>query len=242
MFLKVSSATLYMPVWSHQELRLIPNLNKNWEYYYELIGGVLRTLLLTDFDIMSKLDDIDEDVRGDIIYEKYIANKSFKNIDLNKSYSFVHINPKESNGKFEYLIKETCFATDIIKTMLHSKYLNNLRNINPMLLNSDELDNFKKRPSISKEFESYLNNSLTIGKEFDIPCLYHKDNQLNNLKLKIEHSIVEMPRGHIFLKDEIYNVIVPKSKTFTSVDSFYSKKINGKHILYFFQMTTANTL
>lgn len=175
-----------MPEWSFEELSLVSErLNENWQCYYELIGGSLRILQYNIILISEKLSSICQDSRGDKIFKYFIATQEYQVIDDAISYLFVHINPTYENGKFNYQKKSYSFATPIIKIMLRLKYYNKISNIKAMLLNSDELAEYKKRPTFTREFELATHKILTSNDtEINVLCMYNKDNQ-SNLKLKV---------------------------------------------------------
>ncbi len=125
-FMKTSlSITYTMPTWSEDEFLLINTNVEQWHPRFVKCGGVARFVLWEDGIASDPIGEIDMALqnKGAIVADYFFKN-GFGNMDVEKSYALLHINPPCEEGKIIYdaIMPIHTFASDYVFSEIASKY------------------------------------------------------------------------------------------------------------------------
>jgi hypothetical protein len=119
------SYNLIMPTWSEQELQFVNGNIDDWNERFVTFGGVPRSVLWDrkGRDPLEKLQEALDSKGANVI--NYFFRNGFGNMDPEKSYMLMHINPPwlPEQDDWEYLGRAVhSFASDEIFQTLSKKY------------------------------------------------------------------------------------------------------------------------
>ena len=118
------SCTFTLPTWSQEELSLVDRNVEIWYDRFVQCGGVPRTVFW-DRTFANPMDYLLQafEEKGAIVAEYFFKN-GFGNIDTEKSYSLLHINPPVLlDGSISYMSRPVhTFASDFVFQNLKSNY------------------------------------------------------------------------------------------------------------------------